>query len=166
MIAFDYTGADIPVRTDLRDAHRFIWEHLRSPGTWWTGRQRVAIAAESRNATACTLCHERKAALSPNAVSGSHDTLGEHGARLIAFTEAVMSNSEAAIARERAALRGVLSAASFVDVAAIIGAFNVADRVADATGIALDPMLEGMSVELRRELNLARFASSANTPGA
>ncbi len=90
----------------------------------------------------------------------------EHGARLVAFTEAVMKGDEKAMSRERAALRALLSPESFVDVAATIGAFNVVDRIADATGIPLDPMLEGMSVDVRRELNLARFASSANTPQA
>lgn len=89
-----------------------------------------------------------------------------HGARLVAFTEAVMKGDETAMSRERAALRALLSPESFVDVAATIGAFNVVDRIADATGIRLDAMLEGMSVDVRRELNLARFASSANTPGA
>jgi hypothetical protein len=89
-----------------------------------------------------------------------------HGARLVAFTEAVMKDDETAMNRERAALRALLPPESFVDVAATIGAFNVVDRIADATGIRLDAMLEDMSVDVRRELNLARFASSANTPGA
>ena len=88
----------------------------------------------------------------------------EHGARLLAFTEAVMGDDDAALARERAAVRAVLSPERFVDVAAIIGAFNVVDRIADATGIPLDPMLAAMGGDLRRDLNLARFASSANTP--
>jgi alkylhydroperoxidase family enzyme len=88
----------------------------------------------------------------------------EHGARLLAFTEAVMGDDAAARARERAALRALLSPERFVDVAAIIGAFNVVDRIADATGIPLDPMLAAMGGDLRRELNLARFASAANTP--
>ena len=55
-----------------------------------------------------------------------------HGAQLLAFTEAVMADDEAALARERAALRGVLSPDCFVDVAGVIAAFNVVDRVADA----------------------------------
>ena len=90
----------------------------------------------------------------------------EHGARLVAFTEAVMQGDDEALDRERHALRAVLSEESFVDVAAVIGAFNVVTRIADSTGIALDPVLDGMSADLRRQLNLARFASSANTPGA
>ena len=53
---------------------------------------------------------------------------------------------------------------AFVDVAALIGAFNVVDRIADATGIPLDPMMRVMSAEIRDQLGLAGFASSANTP--
>ena len=89
-----------------------------------------------------------------------------HGVQLIAFTEAVMRGDDAALARERAAARAVLSPESFVDAAGVIAAFNVVDRVADATGIPLDAMMDAASADVRRDLNLARFASAANTPGA
>lgn len=36
---------------------------------------------------------------------------------------------------------------------------------ADATGIPLDELLLKMSVQVREEFDLARFGSSANTPG-
>jgi alkylhydroperoxidase family enzyme len=88
----------------------------------------------------------------------------EHGAELLAFTEAVMSGDDAALRRERSRLRAVLSPQAFVDVAATIAAFNVVDRIADATGIPLDPMMLAMSAGVRSELRLERFASSANTP--
>ena len=69
----DYRGAQAPVRDDLREAHRFILDHVRSPGTWWTGAERVEIAAEARGATRCALCRERRKSLSPGAVHGRHD---------------------------------------------------------------------------------------------
>ena len=86
----------------------------------------------------------------------------EHGAELLAFTEAVMSGQGVAAARAR--LRAVLSPESYVAVAAVIGAFNVVDRIADAIGIPLDDMMRAMSDEVREQLDLVRFASSANTP--
>jgi len=64
------------VRDDITEAHRRAWQRLAAPGTWWTGKERVAIAAEARNAVRCTLCKERKAALSPHTVEGTHDGLG------------------------------------------------------------------------------------------
>lgn len=87
-----------------------------------------------------------------------------HGALLVRFTEAVIRGDDAALERERAALRAVLSPEAFVDTAAVIGSFNVVDRIADATGIPLDEMLVAGSGDIREALNLGRFASSANTP--
>jgi hypothetical protein len=72
MSDLDYTAAGVPVREDLRAAHRLIWEYVRAPGNWWTGAERVAIAAEVRHAVRCPLCGARKLALSPNAVAGEH----------------------------------------------------------------------------------------------
>ena len=90
----------------------------------------------------------------------------EHGARLLAFTDAALGSDDARLARERDALRRVLTPEAFVDACALIGAFNVVDRVADATGIPLDAMLYEGSRDVRSELGLARFGSAANTPGA
>jgi hypothetical protein len=91
------------------------------------------------------------------------DTGIEHGDLLLAFTEAVMRGEPAAAERDR--LRAVLSPDSFIDTAAVIGSFNVVDRIADATGIPLDAALRQMSQEVCDQLNLVRFASAANTPG-
>lgn len=101
-----------------------------------------------------------------SAVNGAAPDDGgvEHGARLVAFTEAVLGDDEALLARERAALRQVLSPEAYVDVAGVIGAFNVVDRIADATGIPLDPPLQALGGDLRSGLDLGRFASSSNTP--
>ena len=88
----------------------------------------------------------------------------EHGARLVAFADAVMGNDDDTLARERRALRAVVDAEAFVDACALVAAFNVVDRVADATGIPLDPMLYAGSGDVREELGLARFGSSVNTP--
>ena len=86
----------------------------------------------------------------------------EHGEELLAFTEALMRGEAATDERRR--LREILSAEAFVDVAAVIGSFNVVDRIADATGIPLDAIMLAMSQEVREQLELSRFASSANTP--
>lgn len=72
-MSFDYSQAPYPVPDYKADAHRGAWQYMASPGSWWTGAERIAIAAASRAAHDCELCRQRKAALSPNAVSGSHD---------------------------------------------------------------------------------------------
>jgi len=88
----------------------------------------------------------------------------EHAAELVRFTEAVMAGDDSSLVEARRALRGVVSPEAFVDTCAVIGAFNVVDRIADSTGIPLDSQMEAMTGELRAELDLARFRSSENTP--
>ena len=100
------------------------------------------------------------------AVNGTTSDAGvAHGARLVAFAEAVMADDLPVRERGRHALRAVLSDECFVDAAAIVAAFNVVDRIADSTGIPLDDMMLAMSGDVPTRLDLVRFASSANTPG-
>ena len=73
MAEISYEMAPVPVRADLLAAHRRAWQRLVQAGNWWTGAERVAIAAEVRQARQCTLCAARKNALSPHTIEGSHD---------------------------------------------------------------------------------------------
>ncbi len=76
MTALSFQAARFPIRDDIRAVLPRVWSRIGEPGTWLTGAQRVAIALEARHAAACRLCAERKAALSPSAVDGVHDSLG------------------------------------------------------------------------------------------
>ena len=76
MTVLSFQAARFPIRDDIRAVLPRVWSSIGRPGTWLTGTQRVAIAAETRNALGCRLCAERKAALSPNSVQGAHDDLG------------------------------------------------------------------------------------------
>jgi len=71
--------ASIPATTrdDIRAILPVALRKLGEPGAWLTGEQRVAVAAEVRQAWACPLCKERKAALSPYTVAGEHTHLGK-----------------------------------------------------------------------------------------
>ena len=83
MPTISYAATEVPVRVDLVEAQRHLWQKLAEPGTWWTGAERVAIAAEVRKAWTCSICTDRKAALSPTAVAGEHDTNGDLPAPVI-----------------------------------------------------------------------------------
>ncbi len=73
----DYSASPLQVRSDIEAAHRAAWEQLGEPGTWLTGAERVAVAAETRAAASCVGCSERKAALSPYAVEVDHEVAGD-----------------------------------------------------------------------------------------
>jgi hypothetical protein len=103
-----------------------------------------------------------------SAVNGEEtDTDGvAHAAELISFVATVMADDDVALASTRTALRKKLTPAQFVDTCGVICAFNVVDRIADATGIPLDEGLAEVSGDVQRAVGVGRFASAANTPGA
>ncbi len=74
--AFRYATLTHGLRDDLVEGHRRAFERIARPGGWWTGAERVAIAAETRLARGCEFCQRRKGALSPFGVEGTHQTTG------------------------------------------------------------------------------------------
>ena len=72
MTHYQYQDSSYPIRQDLVDAYRQYWQELARPGNWFSGAERVAIAAEVRHALKCPFCAERKQALSPYALAGEH----------------------------------------------------------------------------------------------
>ena len=73
---FGFQNSPYPIREDIGQAYRAYWEKLSSPGTWWSGAQRLAIAQEARNALVCDYCAARKQALSPYTFAGEHQHSG------------------------------------------------------------------------------------------
>lgn len=72
----EVAGEMLPLREGLAREIETAWDRLARPGTWWTGAERLAIAAETRGAETCDICRRRKEALSPYTVEGAHDGLG------------------------------------------------------------------------------------------
>jgi hypothetical protein len=70
------------------------------------------------------------------------------------FAEAVMARDERRTEAERNKIIELLGGAAMVDASAIIAAFNLVARVADATGLPLEDYKEEASVELRSRLGL------------
>ena len=79
------------------------------------------------------------------------------GELLVEFAEAVVGGDDERLARARAGLSANLGAAGLVDAAAVVGFFNAIDRVADATGIPLDPERLDGTADFRAELGLDGF---------
>ena len=80
-----------------------------------------------------------------------------YGRLLVAFADAVLGEDAGALTRAREALAAALGPAGLVDAAGVVGLFNAIDRVADATGIPLEPEKAAASADFRARLDLDRF---------
>jgi hypothetical protein len=86
------------------------------------------------------------------------------GVLLGEFTEAVVRRDpDLAAVRERVV--EAMGPEAMVDAAAVVANFQRMVRIADGIGIPIDESWRGFSAELRDDLGVGEFASSANTPG-
>ncbi|ETX06265.1 MAG: hypothetical protein ETSY2_18150 [Candidatus Entotheonella gemina] len=136
-----YEAATVPIRGDLVAAHQRAWRRLAQPGTWWTGAQRVAIAAETRQAVTCRLCQLRQTAVTPYAVSGQHDHLGELSELIIDVIHRVrMDASRLTASWYNQVIDNGLSDAAYVEIVGVIATIIAIDTFTHAMGLAKHPL--------------------------
>ena len=87
------------------------------------------------------------------------------GAELLAFATAANRRS-ADLPQVREALRAVVGDEAVLEAAATVAAFNGLVRVADGTGIQLDPSMLAATTADRAKLGIDDFAGAANSEGA
>lgn len=140
---FAYSNSPYPVRPDIPDAHRYAWGKIAGPGNWWTGAQRVAIAAETRAAVSCELCATRKQALSPEGVAGTHDSVSQRelsDTAIDAVHRLVTDPSRLTESwLERCALAG-LGDAYYVELLSVVVAVVSIDAFHAGLGFPLEPL--------------------------
>lgn len=80
-----------------------------------------------------------------------------HAQELIAFADAVIGAERRALDRARGALVGAVGAEAMIDAAAVVAGFDGITRIADATGIPLEPSKAEQTADLRAALEIDRF---------
>ena len=143
MVYFSYQDSPYPVRPDIGEAHRHYWRRLAQPGSWWTGAERVAIAAEARAARSCNYCRERKQALSPYTGEYRHTSVTELPARAIDAIHRIMTDQNR-ITRswvDDNAENG-LAKPAYVELAGIVVALISIDEFNRALGLPFEPLPE------------------------
>ena len=146
-----YRYAPVPVRDGLAASQRRAWARLGEPGEWWTGAIRIAIAEETRAATDCAFCAERKAALSPYSVSGTHTAATDLPEVLVDVIHRIRTDPERLTRRiYEDALAGGLSDAEYVETVAVIATVVAVDTFCDAMGLPRHALPAPMPGEPRR----------------
>lgn len=137
MTDLSYENAPIRIRADLAETHRRVWQHMASPGTWLDGQIRVGVAAETRNAPACSLCRQRKGALSPYGIDGTHDHLGALPDPMVETVHRIVTDPARL---RRAWYQGLLddgmTEEQYVEILGVVCATISVDTFARAVGMA------------------------------
>jgi hypothetical protein len=149
----DVAGQFLPIRSGLASAIEVAWTRLAGPGTWWSGAERMAIAAEVRNAQGCKLCKERKQALSPYAMKGVHESLGNLPDETVeAVHRLVTDASRITEAWVRTMAGGPIGEAGYVEIVSLVAIVTALDTFDHALGRAprvLKAAMDGLPTRRR-----------------
>lgn len=85
------------------------------------------------------------------------------GRELLAFADAVLGSDRAALDRARQAVADAVGPGAVAAAAAIAATFTKNDRIANACGIPSELRMLRNSKDIRAELGINSFRSSANT---
>ena len=151
------------IRADLTASHDHVWRQLAGPGTWLTGAERVSVARELRAADDCPLCRERKAALSPGAIRGHHQTVDDDlsATRIELIHKLVTDPGRINRSWVRELLAGGMQDTEYVEIAGLVSAVLVVDTFHAALGLPLRPLPEPQAGEPSRQR--PRTATAADT---
>lgn len=79
------------------------------------------------------------------------------GGALLALVDAALGQNAATLQQARAAVRTALGEAALLDAGAVIGGFDGITRIADATGIPLEPTKQAQTADFFDTLGIGRF---------
>lgn len=140
MPTFDYAVHGHSVPENIVDAHRAAWRRLASPGSWWTGRQRIEMARLAREG----LAQRNDPTWLRDGSPASSDGLPARAADLVRRIAADVLSIDAAWAREAAQ---ELGDAAYVEICAVTVCLTAIDAFADALGVSLEPLPEPVAGE-------------------
>ena len=126
------------IRTELTKSHDRVWQGLAKAGTWLTGAERVACAAEARQARSCRLCVARKGALSAGTIDGQHDAATSLPAPVVEVVHKLVTDP-GRITRPWVAARADegVDDATYIEIAGLVSAVVVVDTFHAALGLPL-----------------------------
>jgi hypothetical protein len=133
----------LPIRPELMKALELAWLTLAAPGTWWTGAERIAIAAEARRAESCVLCRRRKEALSPYSIDGRHDSIDELPAEAVEAIHRLATDAGRITEKwVRHLADGPLGEERYVEIVSVVAIITALDTFDRALGRPLRPLPE------------------------
>ena len=146
-----FAATDLPVRDDLAQAHENAWQAIATPGTWLDGQRRIAVAAEIRHAFDCAHCARIKAALSPNGVAGTHDSLGAlTGAEVELIHRTVNDPGRLSETWAQSVQAQGMSEGEYVEIVGIIAMVMMLDTCTSALGLPNRPLPTALAGEPTR----------------
>ena len=150
---------------NLRTAHRTSWQAIGEPGDFFTGAQRIEMVRCARAALSCTLCQQRKQALSPNAIAGVHDDDSALSAAMVDLIHRVRTDpGRLTKAWFDQQISAQFDRRHYVEVISVVTTSVIIDTLHQAMGLPLAPLPKAQPGEPRGQYNADAVDTGAWVP--
>ncbi len=146
-----YSNTDLPIRPEMRESHQVVWGQIGKTGSYWSGRDRVSIVHEARASLECALCLQRKDALSPNAVSGDHDSPTDLASPVVDLIHRIRTDPARFTKSVFEDFCSSHSIGQYVELISVVACSVVVDTFHASLGLELPALAEGDATEPRGE---------------
>lgn len=126
---FEFDSAPVPVRPDIEAAFQRDWDRLRTPGTWWSGPERVALAGTARTS-------ESSAEIPARANEASNTIARRPASPTRSWVEEIA---------------GEIGDEHYVELVGIVSRLSAIDSFHRAIGVTLEPLPEPLAGEPSRK---------------
>jgi hypothetical protein len=141
----------LPLSDALRSAHERALATIASPGPYWTGAERCAIAEAARVADDCALCESRRQAISPSGVDGRHDGPQMLPATLVDAIHRIRTDPGRLTRRWFEAVTVEIGEGPYVEMVSVVNSLVIVDTLHRSLGQSLptlpDPVAGGPTGE-------------------
>ena len=135
MTRFSYTASGTSVPALISESHRAAWERIASPGSWWTGAQRVEAARLARDARAKRNLPPWQRQEDPAAGSLLPEVAVDVVRRVAVDVHSLTRDSVPGLVEE-------LGDAAYVELCAVVVCATAIDAFAEALGVDFEPLPE------------------------
>lgn len=139
-----FEGCQLPIRESTASTFREVWQKLGNSGPNWSGRDRMDIIREARASLDCKLCEQRLDALSPNAVTGDHDTVTALDSAAIEVVHRLRTDP-ARMTKSvfKTAMNDGLTDCQYVELVGVVATSVIIDTLHQALGLDVPDTLVG-----------------------
>lgn len=122
---------------EAAQAFEVQWQRLGRAGTWWSAVARIDIAREVRAAASCALCAQRKQAVSPYAVAGTHRATAALGVEAVDAVHRIVTDQGRLSSKWHDEVTAAISLEQLVELVAVVAIVTAADSYRRALGAGL-----------------------------
>jgi hypothetical protein len=154
----------LPLSNHLKDSHAESWTMIASAGDFFTAEQRLEFVRVAREAALCEFCQERKAALSPTAIEGEHNSGSTLADVVIDLIHRLRTDPGRLTHSWFEDVTSQISQQEYVEIVSVVTSSVIIDTLHNALGLGVPPLPRAEPGRPRRVYNKNAVSQGAWVP--